>query len=72
VAGMIENMQEMINPQRNYEQDMINQICPNPDEMTYEQLLELGDKIGYVSKGMTEKEIDVLEYIYYIYFRLFQ
>lgn len=26
---------------------------PNPDMMNYEQLQELGDKIGHVSKGLT-------------------
>lgn len=26
------------------------------DEMSYEQLLELGDKIGKVSKGLSEKQ----------------
>jgi hypothetical protein len=28
---------------------------PNPDNMSYEQLLELGDKIGKVSKGLTKQ-----------------
>lgn len=28
-------------------------LGPNPDNMTYEQLLELGDQIGKVSKGLT-------------------
>ena len=31
------------------------------DEMSYEQLLELGDKIGKVSKGLTEKQFDDLD-----------
>jgi hypothetical protein len=26
---------------------------PNPDTMTYEQLIELGDKVGKVSKGLS-------------------
>lgn len=30
---------------------------PNPDMMNYEQLQELGDKIGHVSKGLTMAEI---------------
>ena len=29
----------------------------DPDRMTYEELLELQDKIGYVSKGFNDKEI---------------
>lgn len=32
-----------------------NQI--NPDDMTYEQLLELGDSNGKVSKGLTTQQI---------------
>jgi len=31
------------------------QANPNPDNMTYEQLLELGDKLGTVSKGLTNE-----------------
>ena len=31
------------------------------DEMTYEQLLELGDKIGKVSKGLTEAQFQDLD-----------
>ena len=37
-------------------ENMIDQICPNPDNMTYEQLLELQEKIGYVSKGLSEED----------------
>ncbi len=32
---------------------------PNIDVMTYEQILELQDRIGYVSKGFNEKDIEV-------------
>lgn len=32
---------------------------PNPDTMTYEELLELENKIGYVSKGLPQDKIDV-------------
>lgn len=32
---------------------------PDPDTMTYEELLELENKIGYVSKGLQQKDIDV-------------
>lgn len=27
---------------------------PNPDNMSYEQLMELGDRVGKVSKGLTK------------------
>ncbi len=30
---------------------------PNPDVMSYEEMLELGDKLGKVQKGFTEHEI---------------
>lgn len=30
---------------------------PNTDNMTYEQLLELGDRVGMVSKGLGKKAI---------------
>jgi len=32
----------------------------NPDVMSYEQLLELSDKLGTVSKGFTEDEIKMI------------
>ena len=54
---MINNIREvMIIPG---EQDLIDQLCPDPDNMTYEQLLELQEKIGYVNKGLSEEEIKV-------------
>ncbi len=42
-----------------YEEEIINNLYPDPDNMTYEQLLELQEKIGYVSKGLPEKVIEV-------------
>jgi hypothetical protein len=30
----------------------------NPDNMTYEELLQLGERIGNVSKGLTEEEVE--------------
>jgi chromosome segregation ATPase len=35
---------------------------PNVDEMTYEQLLELEEQIGSVSRGLTEEEIKGLKH----------
>lgn len=32
----------------------------DPDKMTYEQLLELEESIGFVSKGLTTSRIEVL------------
>jgi hypothetical protein len=33
---------------------------PNPDAMTYEQLLELGERIGKVSRGYSVEDIEVI------------
>ena len=41
----------------NAEQDKIDQLYPNPAKMTYEQLLELKENVGSVSKGLTKKQI---------------
>jgi hypothetical protein len=45
--------------QNREENNIINQLYPNPDEMTYEQLLELQEKIGFVSKGISKEEKEV-------------
>ncbi|CAH2067130.1 unnamed protein product [Thlaspi arvense] len=37
--------------------DHFREMRLNVDNMSYEQLLELGDRIGYVDTGLTEKEI---------------
>lgn len=57
----LQNMQQLEDQQ---EQEMIEKAIqeslkenPNPDVMTYEQLQELEDKIGFVSKGFTDNEI---------------
>ncbi len=55
---MISNMREALFSQQ-YEEEVINQIYPDPDNMTYEQLLELQEKIGYVNKGLPAEDIDV-------------
>ena len=39
------------------DQELIDQVCPNPDNMTYEQLLELEENVGKVSKGLTKNQI---------------
>jgi hypothetical protein len=54
---MISNIRDIMYAQ--HEDEYINQIYPDPDNMTYEQLLELQEKIGYVSKGLTDTEINV-------------
>lgn len=38
---------------------------PNLDEMTYEDLLSLEEKIGYVNKGFTKEQITVSHALLY-------
>ena len=42
--------------------DLPNQQYPNVDNMTYEELLELEEKMGKVSNGLTEEEIKKLKH----------
>ena len=42
------------------EQQIMDELCPNPDAMTYEQLLQLEDNVGKVNKGLTNEQIDKL------------
>ena len=48
---------ELIDPVKEYEDHILNELCPNPDNMTYEQLLSLQDKVGNVSKGVDKSKI---------------
>jgi hypothetical protein len=45
------------NDESKIEQDIIDQLYPDPDKMTYEQLLELEEKVGSVSKGLNKAQI---------------
>ena len=50
-------MLNTMNQSNNYidvRNNVINELYPDPDNMTYEELLELGEKIGSVSRGMDE------------------
>ena len=47
------------------DQHIIDELCPNPDLMTYEELLELEDNVGKVNKGLTNQQIDNLPNIKY-------
>ena len=47
------------------ERQMIQEVSPNPDAMSYEQLLELEDKLGSVSKGLSKDKIRVsIKYLF--------
>lgn len=45
------------------EQQIVDELCPNPDAMSYEQLLQLEDKVGHVNKGLTRGQIQLLPLI---------
>ena len=51
------NINNNIDDDSKIEQDIIEQLYPDPDKMTYEQLLELEEKVGNVSKGLTKAQI---------------
>jgi hypothetical protein len=43
---------------RAVEQQIMNEICPNPDSMSYEQLLQLEEEVGNVNKGLAKDKIN--------------
>ena len=43
---------------RAVEQQIMDEICPNPDSMSYEQLLQLEEEVGNVNKGLTKDKIN--------------
>ena len=45
---------------RAVEQQIMDEICPNPDKMSYEQLLQLEEEVGSVSKGLTKEKIKTI------------
>ncbi len=65
---MLNNMNQIFSPPQ--DDDIIDQLYPNPDNMTYEQLLELEEKMGYVNKGLTYDQINV-KFIFFISKRKF-
>jgi len=57
---MLDDFMQQINGHNHLQEfnneNLIDQIYPNPDNMTYEQLLELQEKIGYVSRGLSAED----------------
>ena len=43
---------------RAVEEQIMNEICPNPDQMSYEQLLQLEEEVGNVNKGLSKEKIN--------------
>lgn len=52
---------ELIDPVQEVERAIINELYPNPDQMTYEQLLSLENEIGKVNTGLSKKELSLLK-----------
>ena len=59
------NNYDNYNDESKVEQDIIDQLYPDPDKMTYEQLLELEENVGNVSKGLTKKQIKKIPKVLY-------
>jgi hypothetical protein len=63
LMGFISNLREMMAQQPAVEDEeeekLINELYPNPDTMTYEELLELENRMGFVTKGLTQEQINV-------------
>jgi len=64
LANRMMMLNEMMIPV-NIEQNVMNQVCPNPDTMSYEQLLELQEKIGFVDKGLKKEDVEKVPTIKY-------
>ena len=45
------------------EQQIMDEICPNPDAMSYEQLLQLEDNMGNVNKGLSIQQFEKIPII---------
>lgn len=48
-------------PINEYEQGVINEIYPDIDNMSSEQIMELQEKLGYVSKGLSKQKIQSIK-----------
>ena len=47
------------------DQQIMDELYPNPDAMSYEQLLQLEDNMGNVNKGLNKNQIDKLPDVKY-------
>lgn len=52
-------------PVKEVEDHIIDQLYPNPDNMTYEELLALEEEVGSVSKGLSQTQINRLPLVSY-------
>ena len=54
IAMMVNNQEEERAIQRAIEESRRGGNSNDPDNMTYEQLLDLGERVGKVSKGLSK------------------
>lgn len=54
--------EDLIDPVKEVEEQIINELCPNPDAMTYEQLLSLENEVGSVKRGLTKQELSMIPF----------
>ena len=47
------------------DQQIMDELYPNPDSMSYEQILQLEDNMGSVSKGLTKSQFEKLPSVKY-------
>ena len=47
------------------EKQIMDELCPNPDTMSYEQLLQLEENVGNVNKGLTIDNIKKIPKVFY-------
>ena len=57
--------EDLIDPVKEVEEQIINELCPNPDAMTYEQLLSLENEVGSVKRGLTKQELSKIPFKIY-------
>ena len=62
--GRFPEMREMFSHELESEEGY-PEAYPNPDDMTYEQLLELQEKIGFVEKGFKHEEVQKIPLVKY-------
>ena len=60
--GRFPEMREMFDQDMVYENEN-NEEFPNPDVMTYEELLELEEKIGNVAKGFNNDDLERIDLV---------
>ena len=55
----INQMQSLFDPMRQVEQNFVNEDYPDVDNMTYEEITALQERIGNVNAGFSSEQINV-------------